>query len=465
MTNSAADLSAKMRQRISGGDVPASARVSSLSAPRRPGEAIAPPGSSPSSNRLLVVIDDVSLNAPEAFGAHPPLEVLRFWLEHGGFYDPTKLTFNAVVETQWLLCGSASGSVAVRHVLPDRLARHAHILCMPSPGSDTIGSIFKTIVSGFLSADLAALGAVQVPTTSAIGSSLATFSADLRKAGEAAVSASMSLLSTISQEVRPSPARLQYSLDPLRDIARVVDGIAQARPGQVDDATTFARLWLHEALRVFYDRMTSVKHQLSVSQSAVDCVSRFFHLQMRHEAVMAVAEQQQQQPQPGAAPALLVRDHLNAGPVIFGRFAHQGAAAMGVAGAGAYEELLDADEVMRVMYTSMSEHDMMHPSDKPMSDLVSGCGALPAAISTLHIGPIAALRVAGSLWRGPPPRSPPCTDPDFASGTRSARRPYGRRPYVVPEHRCGARRGQDCHCRVFQQQRGHLAVCCRFKAR
>ena len=374
---SSVDLGAKMKQRISGGDAPLSGRVATLSALGRLGEQphVVAPGATPSANRLLVVIDDVSLNAPEAFGAHPPLEVLRFWLEHGGFYDTTKLAFNAVMETQWLLSGSASGGVALRHPLPDRLARHVHVLCMPSPSSDAIGTIFRSLVSGFLSTDLVTLRAAPAPVS---GGAVA-FSPDLRKAGEAAVGACLSLLGTLGQDVRPSPVRLQYSLDALRDVARVVDGIAQARPGQVDDATTFARLWLHESLRVFYDRMTSTRHQLAVSQAAVDCVSRFFHVQMRHDAVMAIMQPNgqpadaQPPPAPAAAAAggpLQVRDRINSGPIIFGRFAHEGAGALGVAGSGDYEELHDIDAVIRVMYTAMSEHDMMHPSDEPMSDLV-----------------------------------------------------------------------------------------------
>jgi hypothetical protein len=397
VTSSVVELFSAKVKRVAGGTAaPDSSgpRVATLGALRKPGTPMHPPSVvPPSANRLLVVIDDISLHVPEPFGAHPPLELLRFWLEYGGFYDEAKLSFNAAAETQWILSGSATGGVAVRNALPDRLMRHVHLMCMPTPGPDLTSHIFRTLVSGYLSCDHAAL-ALHAPAAS---HGAASFQADLRKSGDAAVAATMSLLSCVSQDVRPTPGRLQYALDSLRTVASVVDGICQVRygpcsphlyaafypllkhactltvqigPAQCDNPTTFARLWLHESLRVFHDRMGSVKHQLTVSHAAVDCVSRFFHLSMRHDAVMALADPEQ--PTTVATNEAGGRDRVNAGPVLFGRFTNHGAlSALAPGNAQPYEELLDADAVTRGMYTSMAEHDMMHPSDKPMSDLVS----------------------------------------------------------------------------------------------
>jgi hypothetical protein len=53
----------------------------------------------------------------------------------------------------------------------------------------------------------------------------------------------------------PTPSRPHYTFN-LRDVARIIQGVVRADPKVVTRAPEITALWLHEALRVFGDRLT-----------------------------------------------------------------------------------------------------------------------------------------------------------------------------------------------------------------
>ncbi len=67
-------------------------------------------------------MDDLNMPEPDEFGSQPPLELVREYLDHGGFYDTRRLHWTEVKNaTVVAACGPPTGG---RHPLSPRVVRH-----------------------------------------------------------------------------------------------------------------------------------------------------------------------------------------------------------------------------------------------------------------------------------------------------------------------------------------------------
>jgi dynein heavy chain len=78
---------------------------------------------------IVIFIDDINLPEIEQYGAQPTIELLRNYIDYGGFYDRAKLFWKQIVDTTLIGCGATpSGG---RNQLNKRFTRHSMVFCLP----------------------------------------------------------------------------------------------------------------------------------------------------------------------------------------------------------------------------------------------------------------------------------------------------------------------------------------------
>jgi dynein heavy chain len=102
----------------------------------------------PPGKRMALFVDDVNMPALEEYGASPPVELLRQFLDFRGFYDRQKLFWKAIEGVTLISgCGPPGGG---RNALTPRFVRHHTVMAMTQPSSDAMKQIFSSIMDGHL---------------------------------------------------------------------------------------------------------------------------------------------------------------------------------------------------------------------------------------------------------------------------------------------------------------------------
>ena len=63
---------------------------------------------------------------------------------------------------------------------------------------------------------------------------------------------------TVKAELLPTPSKSHYTFN-LRDLSKVFQGICSASPKFTTEVVHVVRLWYHENMRVFHDRLTTAE--------------------------------------------------------------------------------------------------------------------------------------------------------------------------------------------------------------
>ncbi|KAM7230116.1 hypothetical protein CapIbe_018833 [Capra ibex] len=199
----------------------------------------------PLGRNFIFFIDDLNMPALETYGAQPPIELLRQWMDHGGWYDRKIIgAFKQLVDINFVCAMGPPGGG--RNAITPRLTRHFNYLSFAEMDDISKKRIFSTILGSWVDG-LLGEKSYREPVPGA--PHIAHFTDPL-------VEATIMVYSTITSQLLPTPAKSHYTFN-LRDLSKVFQGMLMADPAKVEDKVQLLRLWYHENCRVFRDRLVN----------------------------------------------------------------------------------------------------------------------------------------------------------------------------------------------------------------
>nr|CAH8846959.1 unnamed protein product [Trichobilharzia regenti] len=187
----------------------------------------------PMGKTAILFVDDLNMPTKEIYGAQPPVELLRMLIDHGYWYDlkdTTKLTLQDIH-----LIGAMGPPGGGRNDVTQRFMRHFHVISMTPFSDETMTKIFSTLMSIYMRSQ--------------------EFSSEYITIGQVIVASTLEVYKAAIENLLPTPAKSHYLFN-LRDFSRVILGVCLIQKDRVESKRTFSRLWAHEVMRVFYDRLT-----------------------------------------------------------------------------------------------------------------------------------------------------------------------------------------------------------------
>ncbi|KNC96829.1 uncharacterized protein SPPG_07663 [Spizellomyces punctatus DAOM BR117] len=274
--------------------------------------------------RCVIFVDDLNMPAREKYGAQPPIELLRQWMDHGQWYDLKDTSAMQLVDIQFVTAMGPPGGG--RNPVTSRFLRHFNTVGITTFEETTMKQIFATIVEWHL-------------TTNGFQPSVVSLKDKL-------ISSTLEVYNTAIASLLPTPAKSHYVFN-LRDFSRVVQGLLLATPERFQDPAKVIRLWCHEVYRVFYDRLVDDTDRSWFFTTVKDLTFR--HFDVRFEEVFAHLDANKD--------GKVEDDDMRS--LMFGDYTQPDAAVR------YYEEVTDVAKISEVIKLRLDEYNQM--SKAPMN--------------------------------------------------------------------------------------------------
>lgn len=175
---------------------------------------------------VVVFCDEINLPGPDKYGTQKVISLLRQMVEANGFWKNGQWV--SLFHVQFVgACNSPTDPG--RHPLASRFLRHNYVIMVDYPGESSLKQIYQTFTAAILKC----------------APNLRGFSKDITKA----------MIEIYAASKKTLKLQEHYVYSP-RELTRWSRGILEAlKQNDYNDLQSLVRIWYHEGLRLFYDRI------------------------------------------------------------------------------------------------------------------------------------------------------------------------------------------------------------------
>jgi len=200
---------------------------------------------------LIVMMDNINSVKPEEYGAQPPLELLRQFMDYDGWYNTSPVEFISITGTTIVATMGVPGGGLFN--IPERLMRHFYFMHIPKYSHETVEFITYGLMNHCICGVSSSIKELLRPASAAL----------------------VDIYFKCVAKLLPIPSKQHYVFS-YRSIIRVIKGIMLVESASLSDNHTFIKLWYHEIAREFCDKLNTNNDREWFTQIESDaCVKHF----------------------------------------------------------------------------------------------------------------------------------------------------------------------------------------------
>ena len=198
----------------------------------------------------------------DTFGSQPPIELIRQWIDYGYWFDRSKVVKNYICNLQILAAMGKPGGG--RAEISNRMLSKFHVINYTIPSEGNMKRIFENLASA----------------------KFQQFYEEIKQLCEPLAVATIALFNTLAENFLPTPAKSHYVFN-MRDISKVFQGMYLAEKNFYESKEQIIKLWGHEILRVFHDRLITVEDQNKLKSILNEQLEQHFQMNYKEHCMTA----------------------------------------------------------------------------------------------------------------------------------------------------------------------------------